>query len=371
MFIDLNKFKIINDTYGHEAGNAVLKEIAKRLRHTLRDSDLIARYAGDEFVVYMDCGQADVTEDLCMQVAEKIIRSVERPINIGNREVEISLSIGIALYPDAGNTFEILLKNADEAMYEAKNSNNKKYQIIKDNNAVKKEPQKKKINKYNYELADFSDAVAHDLKAPMRKIMSYCQLLSNDQIVKKNVSLQSYINRMDISAARMQNLIESLLSYAQISYFSEEKENFDLANIVEKAIEDLGTLITEKQASIFTEDLPEWPVYITKFEQVMSNIISNSIKYPHKDRHPIIEISGYVSDDYQCHILIKDNGQGIPKQYKHRILKPFQRLHRADDIEGSGFGLPICMKAVEAHGGELKIHSTEGVGTTIEITLPK
>lgn len=130
MFIDLNKFKLINDTYGHEAGNIVLRKVSERLRAILRSSDLIARYAGDEFVIYMDCGRAEVTEDLCKFVAEKIVRAVETPIDIGKSMLDVHLSIGIAIYPDAGENFDALLKNADKVMYEAKQSADTKYCII-------------------------------------------------------------------------------------------------------------------------------------------------------------------------------------------------------------------------------------------------
>jgi diguanylate cyclase (GGDEF)-like protein len=130
MFIDLNKFKMINDTCGHQAGNQVLKETAKRLKDTLRDSDLIARYAGDEFVVYMDNGRQDMTEELCRTVSEKIITSVEKPIQYEGQQFDISLSIGIAFYPDSGMDFDSLLSKADAAMYKAKNCPNKKFHII-------------------------------------------------------------------------------------------------------------------------------------------------------------------------------------------------------------------------------------------------
>ncbi len=131
MFIDLNKFKEINDTHGHATGNVVLKEVANRLKKALRNSDVVARYAGDEFVVYVDGGGESINPLLCRHIAEKIVEEVEKPINLpSDIALEISLSIGIAIFPDAGKTLDIIMKEADQAMYKAKNDDNNKYVII-------------------------------------------------------------------------------------------------------------------------------------------------------------------------------------------------------------------------------------------------
>lgn len=117
LFIDLDRFKPINDTYGHEAGDLVLRTVGERLKHATRSSDTVARLGGDEFSVLLR-GTADpVTIE---RVAEKIGREVSQPISIDGREVVTRPSIGIALYPTDGETGEALLRNSDAAMYHAK-----------------------------------------------------------------------------------------------------------------------------------------------------------------------------------------------------------------------------------------------------------
>jgi len=117
LFVDLDGFKLINDTLGHEAGDALLKEMGERFKHCLRASDVVARLGGDEFVVLLqeisDFKQVD-------QVAQKLLSAAIRPMTIQGRECRISASIGVAIYPDHAENGEALLKNADTAMYAAK-----------------------------------------------------------------------------------------------------------------------------------------------------------------------------------------------------------------------------------------------------------
>ena len=119
LFVDLDRFKKVNDTYGHAAGDAVLVEVASRLRGCLRESDTVARLGGDEFVVLI-CNLRD-TEETAI-VAERILDACSRPILIGDNIVEISASIGVAAWPTDGLAVDELLHNADMAMYSSKDN---------------------------------------------------------------------------------------------------------------------------------------------------------------------------------------------------------------------------------------------------------
>jgi diguanylate cyclase (GGDEF)-like protein/PAS domain S-box-containing protein len=117
MFLDLDRFKIVNDSLGHTAGDQLLKVVADRLRHTLRRSDTVARLGGDEFVVVLTHFQ-NSTE--LAEVAEKISAALDEPVELSGHKVHVGASIGIALYPDDGDNFNALMKDADTAMYRAK-----------------------------------------------------------------------------------------------------------------------------------------------------------------------------------------------------------------------------------------------------------
>ena len=126
LFIDLDRFKVINDTLGHAAGDKLLLAIAERLRASVRDSDLVARLGGDEFVVLIEdhAGPEEV-----MIVAQKVLEALDRPVIIDWREVHISCSIGIASRPEDGDDVETLVKNADLAMYQAKERGRNNFQF--------------------------------------------------------------------------------------------------------------------------------------------------------------------------------------------------------------------------------------------------
>jgi diguanylate cyclase (GGDEF)-like protein/PAS domain S-box-containing protein len=129
MFVDLDHFKSINDTLGHEAGDELLLEMARRLRANVRDDDTVARIGGDEFTIIL--AELRQPED-AVTVAEKLIKAVEQPLSIAGTSVEVSASIGIALFPDDGADAESLLRNADSAMYRAKESGRNTYHLCTD-----------------------------------------------------------------------------------------------------------------------------------------------------------------------------------------------------------------------------------------------
>ena len=129
MFVDLDHFKSINDTLGHESGDELLLQMARRLRENIRDDDTVARLGGDEFTIIL--AELRHPED-AINVAEKLIKAVERPLSISGTSIEVSASIGIAIYPDDGTDAESLLRNADSAMYRAKEAGRNTYQLCTD-----------------------------------------------------------------------------------------------------------------------------------------------------------------------------------------------------------------------------------------------
>src|ERR1019366_7145753 len=129
MFVDLDHFKSINDTLGHEAGDELLLEMSRRLRANIRDDDTVARLGGDEFTIIL--AELRHPED-AVSVAEKLIQAIEQPLTIAGNSIEVSASIGIALFPDDGADAESLLRNADSAMYRAKESGRNTYHLCTD-----------------------------------------------------------------------------------------------------------------------------------------------------------------------------------------------------------------------------------------------
>ncbi|MEZ4483344.1 MAG: GGDEF domain-containing protein [Syntrophotaleaceae bacterium] len=117
MFVDLDQFKIVNDTLGHSAGDQLLQVVARRLEGCLRQTDLVARFGGDEFVIIVP--QLGSLDDV-KEIAGKLLRVLAQPTELGGKRISNSASIGIALFPQDGAESETLLKHADAAMYQAK-----------------------------------------------------------------------------------------------------------------------------------------------------------------------------------------------------------------------------------------------------------
>ncbi len=127
MFLDIDGFKDINDRFGHAVGDELLRQIAARLIECLRESDTVARLGGDEFTVILEGGKR--IED-AGQVATKILKTIGTPYRVGERELVVTTSIGIAVYPLDGDSYEDLLKGADTAMYQSKAAGRNTYQYF-------------------------------------------------------------------------------------------------------------------------------------------------------------------------------------------------------------------------------------------------
>jgi diguanylate cyclase (GGDEF)-like protein len=128
MFIDLDGFKSVNDTLGHDAGDELLIKTAKRLLSCVRESDTVARMSGDEFTIIL---QSISTSENVESVAQKIINNLSDPFKLKENNAQIGASIGISSFPDNADDMETLLKKADEAMYEAKKGGKNDYRLSK------------------------------------------------------------------------------------------------------------------------------------------------------------------------------------------------------------------------------------------------
>jgi PAS domain S-box-containing protein len=229
----------------------------------------------------------------------------------------------------------------------------------------------KELHRSNENLAEFAYAASHDLKEPVRKILVFASRLRG-QLGDLNEAQAQSFSRIEKATERMGTLIDDLLLYSYISQRPRKTEAVDLNEKVEDVLEDLELEIEEKEAVIRVGKLPIVQGYGRQFQQLLQNLVSNSVKYSKAGEPLLIEISAeQVERDGILYERIKvtDNGLGFEQQHKDRIFRMFARLHVRDEYGGTGIGLSIVKKVVENHDGFIEVESKVGTGSTFAIYL--
>jgi PAS domain S-box-containing protein len=254
-------------------------------------------------------------------------------------------------------------------------------QTLKDNRELKetqkqlfenqRELQKKviELNRSNYELEQFAHLASHDLQEPLRKLFFYSDVLKKKYVGLIDNSGMNMLNNMTLSASRMKELINDLLSYSQLQQQKLPFEAVDLNEIIHEVLRDLDVTIREKNASIEVSDLPLIQGNRLRLRQLFANLISNALKYSKKEIAPHVAIT-VSSEGSNFTIKIKDNGIGFEEQYREKIFGLFERLHTRDQFPGTGIGLSICKRIAELHQGTITANSIPGEFSVFEVTLP-
>ena len=235
----------------------------------------------------------------------------------------------------------------------------------------------------NKELEQFAYLASHDLQEPLRKIISFSDLLMEQYKSNLDGDGALYLERIHHSASRMRLLINDLLNYSRLSRLL-PIEKIDLNAIIVAVKEDLEIPIKEKNATIEVSPLPVLTGNNSEFRQLFQNLISNSLKFSIQGTRPRISIvaedasaedlkylPGYDISKQYLSIKLTDNGIGFNQEYADKIFIIFQRLHGRNEYEGTGIGLAICKKITVKYGGTIFAQSSPGKGTTFVILLPK
>jgi PAS domain S-box-containing protein len=234
---------------------------------------------------------------------------------------------------------------------------------------VELQRQQQDLARSNAELQQFAYVASHDLQEPLRMITSYLELLQRRYRGQLDAKADLFIDFAVDGAARMQTLINDLLTYSRVGTGGKPLEQADCTEILQNALLNLQVAIAESQAVITQDPVPVIRGDSVQLTQLFQNLISNAIKF-RQQTIPQIHI-GCEQRNGQWVFSVRDNGIGIEPQYLDRIFLIFQRLHSRTEYPGTGIGLAVCKRIVERHGGQLWVESSFGEGSTFYFTFPE
>jgi len=228
------------------------------------------------------------------------------------------------------------------------------------------------LSRSNEELQQFAYVASHDLQEPLRMVSSYTQLLERRYRDHLDDKARKYIHYAVDGAVRMQQLINDLLEYSRLATREAHVVPVRMDHALDAALANLEAPIRENAALVTREPLPEVFGDVSRLTMLFQNLISNALKYRGETR-PEVEIGcdilGQGAEPFY-RISIRDNGIGIAPRYHDKIFVLFQRLHSRAEYSGTGIGLAVCKRIVEAFGGEIWFESKEGEGSTFYFKNP-
>ncbi len=225
------------------------------------------------------------------------------------------------------------------------------------------------LTESNTALEQFAYVASHDLQEPLRTMSTFAELLSNKYRGALDAEADHFLDFMLRGAVRMNALVRDLLAYARLTTEEERPSSIALDEDLEAALTHLEQAISESGAAVTHDPLPTLPVDRGQMVRLFQNLIGNAIKYRKPDQAPKVHIAA-KQKGAEWVISIRDNGIGFDPKYASTIFEPFKRLHTAEEYPGTGVGLAICRRIIQAQRGRIWAESQPGAGTTFFFTLP-
>ena len=280
-------------------------------------------------------------------VGTLILSSIEKTHTFSRQETNLSMTLAsqAALSIENARLFEEIQNNALELE-----------KRVADRTA--------KLQIANKDLESFTYSVSHDLRAPLRAINGFTEIIASRHHSKLNNEGRHYFDNIIKASQQMEKLIDDLLSYARLGQTSLRREPVALQEILMDLVSEFQPALEKSKGKIdVAKDLPTLMGDRTLFRQIFSNLLDNAIKYHAVGSAPNIDVSWQVEDKAVI-LAVKDNGIGIPVEYHEKIFNIFQRLHPLEEFPGTGIGLAAVRKAVERLGGKVWVESQPENGST-------
>lgn len=217
------------------------------------------------------------------------------------------------------------------------------------------------------ELEAFSYSIAHDMRAPLRSLHGFSELLLNEHAQRLDQQAQHYLRRIHIGAGRMDRLIQDVLNYSRIVRGEAPPEKVETDRLVRSIIESYPMFAPDMATITIEGHIPAVFGNEAMLTQVFSNLLGNAVKFVHEGKKPVIRIWAESSNG-RVRIFVRDDGIGIAPDQHQKIFEVFQQAETG--YGGTGIGLAIVKKAIERMAGRVGVESAEGSGSTFWIEVP-
>jgi PAS domain S-box-containing protein len=226
------------------------------------------------------------------------------------------------------------------------------------------------LEESNRELESFSYSVSHDLRAPLRHVQGYIELLTRETAASQlSDKAQRHLQTITDASIEMGQLIDDLLAFSRLNHVTLHESHVGLDGLVQATVRDLETTTQGRNIDWNIAPLPQVIGDPSALKQVLVNLIGNAVKYSRPRDPAQIEIGCAGEEDGRMILFVRDNGVGFDMQYAHKLFGVFQRLHRADEFEGTGIGLAIVQRVIARHHGRVWAEGTLDRGATFYFTL--
>jgi signal transduction histidine kinase len=223
----------------------------------------------------------------------------------------------------------------------------------------------------NKELESFAYSVSHDLRAPLRHMVGYSELLQRQASTSLDEKSRRFIQTILNSAKRMGNLIDDLLAFSRIGRAETKKTKVDLRQLVDEVVAEIGQDTKGRDIAWKIGALPVCYGDRSMLRLVVVNLVSNAVKFTRMREPAEIEIGCDDRNQEEVEVFVRDNGAGFDMQYVNKLFGVFQRLHLPEQFEGTGIGLATVQRIVHRHGGQVRGEAAVEQGATFYFSLPK
>jgi diguanylate cyclase (GGDEF)-like protein len=404
LFLDLDNFKLVNDSYGHAAGDAVLCHVAACLTAAVREEDTVSRHGGDEFLILLP--EIDTLADAGI-IAGKLLAALAEPLRIGDHDVALAACIGISVFPDDASEALMLIEHSDAAMYQAKGNGNGCFAwygsepapdkavaapvaVSRARKLVEQAARNAQLREANASLVMAAigaqklqaaaqaaqdrqggvlSMVAHELRNPLTPIRMAAGLLGRAQ-PGTVVQVREIIEQ---EVVHMMRLIDDLLdvSRANIGKLRLDRIRVDLAQVIAGAIGACRPAMDMRRQRLVVdvpEPLPTLDGDPVRLGQVLRNLLDNASKYTPDGGRIVLSV---VGRDHAVEIAVADDGIGADAL--PAVFNPFVQDAHAVGFNGSGLGIGLTLvrELVDAHGGTVTASSAgTGSGSRFVVSLP-